>query len=382
MKQKFISLGLALALLLSASGCAMSAPASVGSIGGVAIPAGVYLLSQYNAYSTVSGLADLATGETANDVDAVLKAQATGTIGDEEVTAAGADYVDRLTRRTIEHYAAVESKFAELGGELSDTVMQQVNDTVDSLWESNGDLYEANGIGKESARAYLTNTAKAGAIVDLIYGPEGTEPVSDDELKAYLEDECLYIDCVQIPLMDYSTYAFADEDQTAEIEALAEECAEWLTTHPAGEDELGSFAAAYESVQAAAKEYVPKVMEVLGGTVDADEAAGYAGSMLYLSDDVAGYDTAEGNTLKDPLDAAGEGKWTTINMGMGILVVRKVDPLTYYTLDETKAMYDLVGALKADDVDAQFYVDGAALEHKLDENAIKTYKAANIKRTV
>gem|GEM_PF-3000172 len=46
MKQKFISLALAVMLLLGVTGCAMSTPASVGSVGGVDIPAGVYPLAQ------------------------------------------------------------------------------------------------------------------------------------------------------------------------------------------------------------------------------------------------------------------------------------------------------------------------------------------------
>ena len=76
MKQKFISLALAVMLLLGVTGCAMSTPASVGSIGGVDIPAGIYLLAQYNAYNTASGAAKLATGETASNVKAVLSAPA------------------------------------------------------------------------------------------------------------------------------------------------------------------------------------------------------------------------------------------------------------------------------------------------------------------
>ena len=90
-KTKLFSLGMAASMLLALGGCAMSTPANVGSIGGVEIPAGVYLLAQYNSYNTASGLADLATGETANDVKVVLKAQCTGTINGEEVTTDGAD---------------------------------------------------------------------------------------------------------------------------------------------------------------------------------------------------------------------------------------------------------------------------------------------------
>ena len=110
MKQKFISLALAVMLLLGVTGCAMSTPASVGSIGGVDIPAGIYLLAQYNAYNTASGAAKLATGETASNVKAVLKAECTGTINGEEVTTDGADYVARLTLRSLQYYAAVEKE--------------------------------------------------------------------------------------------------------------------------------------------------------------------------------------------------------------------------------------------------------------------------------
>ena len=62
MKQKFISLGLALVMLLGVAGCNITTPATVGTIGGVEIPAGIYLLAQYTAYNTTAGLVDFATG--------------------------------------------------------------------------------------------------------------------------------------------------------------------------------------------------------------------------------------------------------------------------------------------------------------------------------
>ena len=135
-KTKLFGLGMAAAMLLSLAGCNLTTPSSVGTIGGVDIPAGVYLLAQYNAYNTASGLAELATGETANDVKAVLKAQCTGTIGDEEVTAIGEEYIEKLTMRSIEYYAAVEKKFDELGATLEDAATSEVADSVESMWES------------------------------------------------------------------------------------------------------------------------------------------------------------------------------------------------------------------------------------------------------
>ena len=63
-KTKLFSLAMAVSMVLALAGCAMSAPSTVGSIGGVEIPAGIYLLAQYNSYNTASGVAELATGET------------------------------------------------------------------------------------------------------------------------------------------------------------------------------------------------------------------------------------------------------------------------------------------------------------------------------
>ena len=177
-KTKLFSLAMAVSMVLALAGCAMSTPSTVGSIGGVEIPSGIYLLAQYNSYNTASGVAELATGETASDVKAVLKATCTGTINGEEVTAVGSDYVAQLTTRAIEYYAAVEKQFAEQNGVLDDTATAEAAQTADSLWSSNGDLYTANGIGKSSVEAYLLNAQKAKALLKMTYGPDGTSPVT------------------------------------------------------------------------------------------------------------------------------------------------------------------------------------------------------------
>ena len=376
-KTKLFGLGMAAAMLLSLAGCNLSTPASVGSIGDVDIPAGVYLLAQYNAYNTASGLAELATGETANDVKAVLKAECTGTIGDEEVTATGAEYVEKLTLRAIEYYAAVETKFAELGATLEDAATSEVADNVDSMWESNGDLYEANGIGKNSLQAYLLNAQKASTILTLLYSPDGSQPVTDAEYTDYINNDCYYIESVQIPLVDYSSYTMADDDQKAAIQQIAEECKNTLSEQANTEELTGS--ALYE----AASTYVPQAMEALGATMeDATQAMYYAGAQLYTPDDLSSYGSDDYNNLTDPLDEAGMNQWTVVDLGTTLLVARRIDPLKSYTVEDLTGMYDLLTAMKSEDLQNQFYADGAALAHNLDEGAMKTYSASKIKKNV
>ena len=375
LRAKFLSLGMAMLLLLAASGCTITTPSSVGSIGDVEIPAGIYLLAQYNAYNTASGDADLATGESARDVKAVLRAECTGTIGDEEVSTDGADYIAQLTLRSLEYYAAVETMFDELGGVLDDAATSEAADTAASVWESNGDLYAANGISQATIEQYLLNNQKAQACLELLYGENGQTPVTEAEYTDYLQNECLYIDEVQLPLFDANTYAFADEEQAAEIQALAEECAatlnEWATAEQGRSERQ-------VSMIEAASEYIPRTGEILGATMESAQALQYISSQLMTPDTLTSY----GDSLTEAADAAGENTWFTYDTGMSVAVMCSVDPLEAYSLQELIEGYDLLRTMKGTEMDNQFYAEGAALAHNLDQSAVNTYKPGNIKTEV
>ena len=375
-KTKLFSLGMAAAMLLALGGCAMSTPANVGSIGGVEIPAGVYLLAQYNSYNTASGLAKLATGETASDVKAVLKAECTGTINGEEVTTDGADYVSQLTTRAIEYYAAVEKEFDELGGTLDDAATAEAANSADSLWSSNGDLYTANGISKSTVETYLLNAQKAKAILNLTYGADGTTPVTETEYTDYVNNECYYVETVQFPLVNYSSYSLATDDQKAQIGTIAAQCQAELNEQATAETASNS------ALYTAAMTYVPQAMSILGSTMESAQAVYYAGSQLYTPTDLASFGSDSYNDLTDPLDEVPLGSWTTIDLGTTMLVARRIDPFKTYTVDELNSMYDMLTSMKSDEIQSKLYADGAALEHNLDTSAINTYSASKIKKTV
>ena len=375
-KTKLFSLGMAASMLLALGGCAMSTPANVGSIGGVEIPAGVYLLAQYNSYNTASGLAKLATGETASDVKAVLKAECTGTINGEEVTTDGADYVNQLTTRAIEYYAAVEKEFDELGGTLDDAATAEAANSADSLWTSNGDLYTANGISKSTVETYLLNAQKAKAILNLTYGADGTNPVTDDEYTDYVNNECYYIESVQFPLINYSSYSLATDDQKSQIEDIAAQCLADLSEQATAETATNS------ALYTAAMTYVPQAASALGSTIEATQAVYYAGSQLYTPDDLSSFGGDGYNNLTDPLDEVPLGTWTTIDLGTNLLVARRIDPFKTYTVEELNNMFDMLTDMKSDEIQDKLYADGAALDHELNDSAIKTYSASKIKKTV
>lgn len=375
-KIKLFSLGVAVSMLLALGGCAMSTPANVGSIGGVEIPAGVYLLAQYNSYNTASSLAKLATGETASNVKAVLKAECSGTINGEEVTTDGADYISQLTTRAIEYYAAVEKEFDELGGVLDDAATAEAANSADSLWSSNGDLYTANGISKSTVETYLLNAQKAKAILNLTYGADGTSPVTEDEYTDYVNNDCYYVETVQFPLVNYSSYSLATDDQKAQIENIAAQCLDTLSEQATAETASNS------ALYTAAMNYVPQAMSAMGSTMESAQAVYYAGSQLYTPDDLSSFGGDGYNNLTDPLDEMPLNSWTTIDLGTTLLVARRIDPFKTYTVEDLNNMYDLLTSMKSDEIQDKLYADGAALDHALDTSAINTYSASKIKKSV
>ena len=117
MKKKLIALVCALALAVGLVGCSLSTPDSVGTIGEVDIPSGLYLLAQFDAYQTAADLAS--DDQDATKVSSFLKATITVDDATGE-TAVVSDYVAQKTLETLQTLAAVDARFTELGGELTE----------------------------------------------------------------------------------------------------------------------------------------------------------------------------------------------------------------------------------------------------------------------
>ena len=217
MKNKFIALLCALALVFSLAGCTLSTPDTVGKIGDYEIPSGLYLLAQYDAYQKA---ADLASSEQdASDVKGFLKATITPE-GEDAITVR--DYVARETLKNLETYAAVETRFADLGGELTEEETQQADSYATQLMDQYGDTYKANGIGLETVKLFERILIKSNDLLSLVYGENGETPVSDADLSAHLENDMVELAYCTIPLYNTSTYAFADDDQKAQMLTLAQ----------------------------------------------------------------------------------------------------------------------------------------------------------------
>ena len=220
------------------------------------------------------------------------------------------------------------------------------------------------------------NAQKAKAILNLTYGADGTSPVTEAEYTDYVNNDCYYVETVQFPLVNYSSYSLATDDQKSQIEDIAAQCLAELNEQATAETASNS------ALYTAAMNYVPQAMSAMGSTIESAQAVYYAGSKLYTPDDLSSFGGDGYNNLTDPLDEIPLGTWTTIDLGTTLLVARRIDPLKTYTVDQLNSMYDMLTSMKSDEIQDKLYADGAALEHNLDSSAINTYSASKIKKTI
>ena len=346
MKKKIAALS-AVALSLSLAGCTMTTPISVGTIGDVEIPAGVYLLHQYNAYQNAKSLT------TEEDV---LKATLTLEDGTEQ---SGADYVETETLKSLEYYADAETKYKELGGELSQEEIDFATSQTESMWENYSEVMEANGIGKASIQIYMEGAVKVTQLVDMICGPEGTDPVSDEELESYVNENFRQGQYIALPLMDYTTYTYLDDDTKAQMQQIA--------------DKMKAALEEGQDMTEVAKTYLPEALPLAGEEYSEEELNNYMSSLSYTPGSADNF----GEEVSQGILDTGAGQVSVIESGAMLMVYQGQNIWDTYSLDEVRDT--ALVEMKGDELDTMYAEEGAALPHNLDEKAMKTYSPKNIR---
>lgn len=340
---------LAVAALLSVSlfGCTLKTPATVGSIGGVEIPAGVYLLAQYNAYEQAAAKVE--------DSKKVL----TSTIKDSEQT--GAEYIADETLKFIELYAAVEARFSALGGALTEEQQATVESQTETLWSQSQASYEKNGIGRASLQSHVANVVKQDALLDMVYGEGGGSAVSDAELSAWVEENYVRGEYLNLPLIDFSNFVMLTEDQTAQMRALADEAAAAVNGG--------------KTLAEVAEDTLKKAYEITGGEYSDNVLASSLGTASFSPSQMSYY----GENAQKAMQQAKPGVATVVDIGSGLLVLVRQEKVLDggHTLDSVRT--GALSAMKADGLEEELRAEGAAADHQLDQSAMNTYSAKKIK---
>ena len=90
--------------------------------------------------------------------------------------------------RQIAEYVAVNSAFSERNLALTTAVKADVSQSVNNLWRLFGGYYTALGVTKQDLLLVETSKAYKDAVMADFYAPDGDEPVSEETLKAYFNE--------------------------------------------------------------------------------------------------------------------------------------------------------------------------------------------------
>ena len=365
MKKKLLALVCAIALTVSLVGCALSTPDTVGKIGDFEVTSGLYLLAQYDAYQQAAQLAD--SEQDTSKVNSFLKATIT-TDADTGETAVVKDYVAQKTLETLQTLAAVDARFTELGGQLTEEQKSAADSYAQQLMDNYGDAYTANGIGLETLKLFQQLQYKQVLLLDLVYGKDGETPVEDGELTEHLDSQMYELAYVNIPLYNTSTFVFASDDQKAEMLQLAQQAATAanLMDYENVEDQVSA-------LHAAAQSALPDIYAVLDAT-PSDDASSVQTELLTESDLTSTF-TQDGAADAVRGLVYGEAAAVQYN-GYSVILMMRIDPLQVSTLDALRSQ--ILSDMKGEELNDALAAYGAQLDSTLSSSAMSKLPAAKI----
>ena len=365
MKKKLLALVCALVMIFSLASCGLSTPDTVGKVGDFEVSSGLYLLAQFSAYQQAAQLAG--KDQDTTDVKAFLKATIT-TDADSGETAVVQDYVADKTLETLRTFAAIDARFAELGGELTAEQTQVADNYAQQLMDQYGSTYTANGIGLETLKAFERIQLKHTLLLTLVYGPDGESPVDDSDLTEYLDSQMYELAYVNIPLYNTSTFVFASDDQKAQMLQLAQAAAASCS-----ETQDGSVSEQVSALHSAASAALPDIYAVLDST-PAEDASSVQTELLTESD-LTGAFTQDGAADAVRGLVYGEAAAVQYNAASIILMMR-IDPLQVSTLDALRTQ--ILSDMKGDELEDALTAYGSTLENDLSTSAMNKMPASKI----
>ena len=172
-------------LALTMVGC-HEAKEIVASYDDIEITGGMYLAMLLEADGAARNLAD-----EQKEGDAQIKDYGDVQIKNDGKVVDYYDYVNDEAKKLIRQYVATETLAKKYKVTLSDEDKAGLDSYVNYLWDSYGYgiMYEENGVNRASYTEYMRNAGYLrGNLFEAIYGKEGKTPITEEELKKYMND--------------------------------------------------------------------------------------------------------------------------------------------------------------------------------------------------
>lgn len=344
--KKFTGLLLCAALALSMAACKFTTPAVVMTVEGEDIPAGLYLMYQYQAYSSAKSKLEDKSAK-------VLKSEIEGVKAEE--------WIHNETVASAKRYVWVEKAFAEAGLTFTEEEQASIDSQLDAIWANNEALLAANGIGRENYRRFYECEAKYEKLL-AEYQDGESDKITDAEAKKYMDETYSRIQTLVLPTTDADSAALPDE-KLEELNALAAQLADDLNAG-GSMDELGP-------------ETLEKAFEICGREYAEDTALSYMSKSFLTAESTSYSEEFVQGVVAAEVGAAGVYDGYSVPM-----IYQKI--ANYEDNDDFTANYkttilsEITSAAFSDKVEEET----AAYAVTEDASAVKTYSPSKIRESV
>lgn len=126
------------------------------------------------------------------------------------------DWIKDEAIKKCKNMISIQNKFKELNLSLTDEETTQTQEYVDKLWEKYGKRYEKIGVSKDSYyKSSVLLPTQQKKVFDAIYGTDGTNPVSDEEIQEYYKANNASVSVITKSL---TTNALTNDESTDETD--------------------------------------------------------------------------------------------------------------------------------------------------------------------
>jgi hypothetical protein len=185
-------------MILSFASCKETSYAA--TYAGEEISSGIYSCFVLDAYSDAQSNGYIKGGESLKDmtIDALDGMKVT-------------EYIENLAKENTQRYIAVLAKFNDVGFKLEGEEYQQNVELAKQNYAAKKDVFSANGIGEDSfVKVLADHSTRVSMLFNAKYGEEGTDPVSDEELITYLEENFAKVNFIYFIAVDPDSQEGAD----------------------------------------------------------------------------------------------------------------------------------------------------------------------------
>ncbi len=300
--KKITALASAAAVMASMTACGQNTTWGA-DIDGTQIPAGVFIYylqsAYYEAQSKVGTAEDTASGISPDAAAAETAAAQTDLFVSQIDGKNAKDWIYDEATKSMQEYAAVEAKFEEYGLSVSDEAEESAELYCAQLWDYYGEIYTDMGISEKSYLSIFLNGEKRNMLFEALYGEGGEMSVSDDEIKAYLDENYSMINYIDMELRDGEGNLLKSEGK-AEIRAMAEE---YIERYKGGEDFdalNAEYTAYYEKLKADAAAAAAETADNDGGLTAEVEQSPAEAPLIADGDTLTENETPAETSVSEP----------------------------------------------------------------------------------